>query len=38
MLLRVDDHVDHLFFLKKIDPNHDRVVMRCYETKSSNGT
>ena len=37
MLLRVDDHVDHLF-LKKNDPNHDQVVRMSYENKSSNGT
>ena len=36
MLLRVDDHVDDLF--KKNDPNHHRVVLMCYENKSSNGT
>ena len=37
MLLRVDDHVDHLL-LKKNDPNHAQVVLMCYENKSSNGT
>ena len=37
MLLRVDIDVDHLF-LKITDPNHDRVVIKGYENKSSNGT
>ena len=37
MLLRVDNDVDHLF-LKKTDPNHNKVVNCLYENKSSNGT
>ena len=37
MLLRVNIDVDHLF-LKITDPNHDRVVIKGYENKSSNGT
>ena len=37
MLLRADDHVDHLF-LKKTDPNHNQFVNNEYENKSSNGT
>ena len=37
MLLRVDIDVDHLF-LKKTDPNHNKIVGILYENKSSNGT
>ena len=37
MLLRVDNDVDHLF-LKKTDPNHNKIVRILYENKSSNGT